>query len=195
MPLKMGMEKPIQSKKGSKPSDFSSWPVGTRPSLLRIPINPQDPTMTSPLNYQIDVSSALTTQVGGRNPKPMGTDPVELLRTLIEVQREALHLQKINLANQDHLHRWRAFLARWNGEFPDLGGQSKKSLPILERVYARMIQELHEKLADEEIVDNDFAMQDLLERFGVRLSQLGTLINLVTPLADATPNQDSTPQS
>lgn len=102
---------------------------------------------------------------------------------------------KTTLANQDHLQRWRAFLTRWNGEFPDLGEQSKKSLPILERTYARMIQELLEKLADEEIVDNDFAMQDLLERYGVRLSQLGTLINLVTPLADATPNQESPPHS
>lgn len=117
------------------------------------------------------------------------------MRSLIEVQRESLHIQKTTLANQDHLQRWRAFLTRWNGEFPDLGEQSKKSLPILERTYARMIQELLEKLADEEIVDNDFAMQDLLERYGVRLSQLGTLINLVTPLADATPNQESPPHS
>ena len=151
--------------------------------------------MASPLNYQIDVSSALSTQVGGRSPQPMGTDAVELLRSLIEVQRESLHIQKTTLANQDHLQRWRAFLTRWNGEFPDLGEQSKKSLPILERTYARMIQELLEKLADEEIVDNDFAMQDLLERYGVRLSQLGTLINLVTPLADATPKQESSPHS
>lgn len=56
--------------------------------------------MASPLNYQIDVSSALSTQVGGRSPQPMGTDAVELLRSLIEVQRESLHIQKTTLADR-----------------------------------------------------------------------------------------------
>jgi len=151
--------------------------------------------MASPLNYQIDVSSSLTSPVGSRPPLPANADTNELLRTLIEIQRETLQIQRAAIANQDHLARWKGFLSRWNGEFPDLGEQCKKTVPILERTFARMIQEALDRLSDEETVDNDFALQDLLERYGVRLAQLGTLINLVTPLADATPNMDTPPQS
>lgn len=137
------------------------------------------------MNYQIDVSSALTTKVEPRTPQQISTDTTDLLRGLIEIQRESLQLQKNTLAAQDHNSRWKAFLSRWNGEFPGLGDQCKKAVPILEKTYARLVQDLLDRLNEEDTVDNEFAMQDVLERFGVRLAQLGTLINLVVPLADA----------
>ena len=34
-------------------------------------------------------------------------------------------------------------------------------------------------------LDTDFALQDFLDRYGMRLGQLGTIINLVAPLAEA----------
>ncbi len=137
------------------------------------------------MNYQIDVSSALTTKVEPRPGQQGPADTSDLLRSLIEIQRESLQLQKNTLAAQDHNSRWKAFLSRWNGEFPGLGDQCKKAVPVLERTYARLVQDLLDRLNDEDTVDNEFAMQDVLERFGVRLAQLGTLINLVVPLADA----------
>ena len=33
-------------------------------------------------------------------------------------------------------------------------------------------------------IDNDFALQEFLDRYGMRLAQLGTILNLVAPLAE-----------
>jgi len=147
------------------------------------------------MNYQIDVSSALTTKVEPRPAQPLSNDSAELLRNLIEIQRESLQMQKNALAAQDHNSRWKAFLSRWNGEFPGLGEQCKKAVPLLERTYARLVQDLLDKLNEEDTIDNEFAMQDVLERFGVRLAQLGTLINLVVPLADASGSVENPPSN
>ena len=38
--------------------------------------------------------------------------------------------------------------------------------------------------------DNDFALQEFLDRYGMRLAQLGTIINLVAPLAEVGPQQN-----
>jgi hypothetical protein len=82
--------------------------------------------------------------------------------------------------------RWRAYLSRWHEEFPDLSEGCRKVLPLLERSYGRLIAELTEKLSeDNDPLDNDFALQDFLDRYGMRLAQLGTILNLVAPLAEA----------
>ncbi len=89
--------------------------------------------------------------------------------------------------------RWRAFLNRWQTEFPDLGDGCRKCMPQLERAYRRMIVELTERLTGEDDpLDTDFALQDFLDRYGMRLAQLGTILNLVAPLAEAgTPTESS----
>jgi hypothetical protein len=49
-----------------------------------------------------------------------------------------------------------------------------------------MITELTEKLSeDNDPLDNDFALQEFLDRYGMRLAQLGSILNLVAPLAEA----------
>ncbi len=81
--------------------------------------------------------------------------------------------------------RWRSFLSRWQQDFPDLAEGCRKALPHLERCYGQLIRDLTEKLTDEDqSLDNDFALQEFLDRFGMRLAQLGTILNLVAPLAE-----------
>jgi hypothetical protein len=139
------------------------------------------------MNFQIDVSS--TAHLSPEPPPvPHSTNPeiVELLRQILEVQREQLAYQR---AAHDMTARWRAFLSRWQNEFPDLADGCKKALPHLERAYGQLITELTDRFGEEEGLDNDFALQEFLDRYGMRLAQMGTILNLVAPLAEASPPQ------
>ncbi len=142
------------------------------------------------MNFQIDVSS--TTPVPAEpptSPPPNSSEVVELLRQILEVQREQLAHQRAAAAAHDMTARWRAFLARWQHEFPDLSDGCRRAIPLLERSYGQLISDLTDRLGDEEALDNDFALQEFLDRYGMRLAQLGTILNLVAPLAEAGPPQ------
>ena len=144
------------------------------------------------MNFQIDTSAALPP---ARMEPPAApatpSEAVDLLRQMLEVQREQLTYQRAAAAAHDMTARWRAFLARWQGEFPDLSEGCRKAMPHLERCYGQLIADLTVRLNDEGGVDNDFALQEFLDRYGMRLAQLGTIINLVAPLAEAGPPNES----
>jgi hypothetical protein len=149
------------------------------------------------MNYQIDVSSALSTSPADAPAAPLSVsnpEVVDLLRQILEVQREQLNYQRAAAAAHDATARWRAFLARWQNEFPDLSDGCRRALPHLERCYGQLIRDLTEKLTGDEDsgLDNDFALQEFLDRYGMRLAQLGTILNLVAPLAEAGPPAEST---
>lgn len=142
------------------------------------------------MNFQIDVSSA-SPAVPVEPPAPAAgsSEIVELLRQLLEVQREQLAQQRAAAAAHDMTARWRAFLSRWQQDFPYLAEDCRKALPHLERCYGQMIHDLTDKLnEDEHGLDNEFALQEFLDRYGMRLAQLGTILNLVAPLAEAAPS-------
>ena len=90
--------------------------------------------------------------------------------------------------------RWRAFLERWRQDFADLPQACREALPILERSYGKLIAELTEQLCQNgsDALENDFALQEFLDRYGMRLTQLGTILNLVAPFAEAGSQSEST---
>jgi hypothetical protein len=116
---------------------------------------------------------------------------VDLLRQILEVQREQLAYQRAAAAAHDMTARWRAYLARWQNEFPGLSEDCRRAMPLLERCYGQLIADLTARLTDEDGLDNDFALQEFLDRYGMRLAQLGTILNLVAPLAEAGPQNES----
>ena len=139
------------------------------------------------MNFQIDVSSALPTAPADP-PAAAAAVPetVDLLRQMLEVQREQLAYQRAAAAAHDMTARWRAYLSRWQDEFPGLSDGCRKAMPQLERCYGQLISDLTERLNDDDdALDNDFALQEFLDRYGMRLAQLGTILNLVAPLAEA----------
>ena len=141
------------------------------------------------MNFQIDVSSC-TASAPQPAPNPgTSSEVVELLRQMLEVQREQLTYQRTAAAAHDMTARWRAFLSRWNHEFPGLSDACKRAMPLLEKCYGQMINDLTERLSDEDALDSDFAVQEFLDRYGMRLAQLGTILNLVAPLAEAGTSQ------
>ena len=140
------------------------------------------------MNFQIDVSSAVPCPPAEPPATPSAVpETVDLLRQILEVQREQLAYQRAAAASHDMTARWRAFLSRWQQDFPDLAENCRKALPQLEHCYGQLLRDLTDKLIDEEEhgMDNDFALQEFLDRFGMRLAQLGTILNLVAPLAEA----------
>jgi hypothetical protein len=139
------------------------------------------------MNFQIDVSSSTppTAVEPPVTPTP-GPETVELLKQLLEVAREQLAYQRAAAAAHDMTSRWRAYLSRWQHEFPELSENCRKAMPALERCYGQLIHDLTERLTDEDGgIDSDFALQEFLDRYGMRLAQLGTILNLVAPLAEA----------
>ena len=120
-------------------------------------------------------------------PPAAGHELADLLRQTLDVQREQLAVQKAQLANQDGLARWRAFLARWEAEFPGIGQTCRQVLPLVERAYLNLIRELTDKLKESGDLDDEFVLGEFLDRYGMRLNQLGTILGQIGTLADAAP--------
>jgi hypothetical protein len=148
------------------------------------------------MNFQFDVNAPVTPPPPAE-PQPAAaaaSETTALLRQILEVQREQLtHLQAAT-AMHDTGSRWRAFLARWKDDFSELPQACRQAVPILERTYGKLIAELTDYLCQngDDALDNDFALQEFLDRYGMRLAQLGTILNLVAPLAEAGPPAEST---
>jgi hypothetical protein len=139
--------------------------------------------------FQLEVAPFTTVTPEPPKGNPSEPETVSLLRELLDVQREQLNFLK---AAHDSTLRWRAYLNRWREDFPELSKVCKEALPFLERSYGTLMSELGERLHQEgaEALDNDFALQEFLDRYGMRLAQLGTLLNLVGPLAEANSQEE-----
>ena len=120
----------------------------------------------------------------------MPSDPsagiAELLRQILELQREQLAHMQATAAAHDTSGRWRALLARWREEFPELPEACRQALPTLEKAYGSILSNLAEELRENgsDALDSEFSLQDFLDRYGLRLGQMGNIINLVAPLAE-----------
>lgn len=113
-------------------------------------------------------------------------ETADLLRQLLDVQREQLALSRAIAMNNDPVLRWRRFLDKWTGEFPDIAHTCKTVLPTIERVYLTMMTELTERLqSDDEDFDSEFVLGEFLDKYGMRLNQLSTIIGQLSPMADA----------
>src|SRR5271165_278974 len=106
-----------------------------------------------------------------------------LLRQVLEVQRDQLTQMKQTAAAQDGGARWRALMTRWREEFPEMPVGCKEALPILEKAYGSMVATLVAELQDQgpDALDSEFALQDFLDRYGMKLGQLGNILNVVGP--------------
>jgi hypothetical protein len=116
-------------------------------------------------------------------------ETADLLRQLLDVQREQLHLSRALAANNCSVSRSRRFLEKWAGEFPEIGPRCKEVLPNIERFYLRLLDELTEKLTMDDLDDyeSEYVLGEFLDKYGTRLNQLNTLINNLSPISDAVP--------
>ncbi len=141
-----------------------------------------EPEINYPLNMTTGVTPNRPESPPSAVPQP---DLSEILKQILEVQKELLAHHKASLASHDHSARWKAFIARWPDDFPGLPEMSKNALPHLEKAYGKMIYDIVERVSDDaDSIDNEFGLQEFLDRYGMRLAQIGTMLNLVAPLAD-----------
>ncbi|MFL5244960.1 MAG: hypothetical protein ACJ8FY_22895 [Gemmataceae bacterium] len=137
------------------------------------------------MNFQLEMAPI----TGSPSDSYSSSSPeiADLLRQILEVQREQLtHLRVVHDSNA----RWRAFLSRWQIDFPDLSDACRHAVPALERTYVNLISELTGRLCndgEDDSLDSEFALREFLDLYGMRLAQLGTILNLVAPLAEAGP--------
>ncbi len=140
------------------------------------------------MQFQFDITPRPPAVMPTTNePATTPSETTDLLRQILEVQREQLALQKQSAQAHDAGSRWRAFLARWQQDFPELPDACRTALPVLERAYGGMIAELAEHLRRNggDAIDNEFTLGEFLDRYGMRLSQLGTILSLVAMLSEA----------
>jgi hypothetical protein len=134
---------------------------------------------------QFDIASYTPTVPSA--PPDASAGATEILRQILEVQKQHLAQAQSSAAANDPSARWRALVARWRQEFPGLPESCREVLPVLERAYGAILLSLVDELRQQgdDALDNDFALQEFLDRYGMRLGQLGNILNLVSPLADA----------
>ena len=146
------------------------------------------------MNFQFEVAQQTPTSNSELQPGDPAATSLEIMKQLLDVQREQLQLARAMAAAHDTQARWRQVLSRWNEQFPSLPEACKHVLPTLERAYMDLISQLTGQLLDgDESIDNEFALAEFLDRYGMRLGQLGTLLSVVGPLAEvaATPENKS----
>jgi hypothetical protein len=133
-----------------------------------------------------DISS-VPAAAGAPAPAESAALPAQLLQQILEVQREQLAQLRATAAANDHSARWRALVTRWKQDFPGLHNACRQALPILERAYGAIIASLADELRQngDDALESDFALQEFVDRYGMRLGQLGHILNLVTPLAES----------
>ena len=144
------------------------------------------------MNFHIDVSSTTGSEPVAESPAPEQSNEVaDLLREILTVQKEILNCQRALLQSQDAPSRWKAFLKRWE-EFAELPAICRQALPVLEQIYGETVSQLGEQLNEEdESLESEFALREMLDRYGPQIAHLGTLLNVIAPLADPRLNDNS----
>jgi hypothetical protein len=141
------------------------------------------------MRFQFDVAASLPSihePSGGAS-----SSATDLLAEILAVQREQLTQLRSSANAQDSGARWKAFLSRWQEDFPDLPNSCRDALPILERAYGALIADLADNLRNNGSLDNEFALGEFLDRYGMRVGQLGTLLSVVAWLAEAATQGES----
>jgi hypothetical protein len=85
------------------------------------------------------------------------------------------------------LTRWRNLLARWQKDHPEFAERCKKAYPAMEKIYVQLLVNLVDDLAlqEDDAYESEFAIQEFLDKYGMRVGQLSHLLSIVGPLSEA----------
>ncbi len=116
------------------------------------------------------------------------TETNRILNEMLQVQMQVLdHLQRPE--EQPEEPNYTSYLIeKHRPEFNTLPEATRMVLPNLEQAYLRLMQEVVERLQDEDSqpLENEFALGELLDRYGVRLAQLSQLLGTLGQAARTT---------
>lgn len=148
------------------------------------------------MHFQIEVGPPVGAVVPAAPPPPPDS-PGEMLRQLVELSKQQVMMLRALYAQHDNNTRWKMMLERWHEDFPRVGDACRETIPAVEKAYLRLVEEMTDRLRDDEddpALEDDFSLSEFLDRYAVRISQLGTMLNLIGPLADAARRQEKNDQ-
>ena len=123
---------------------------------------------------------------------PTVDSTTELLRQILEIQKQQLALFRETRTEENLQARWRSFLLRWKGEFGHLPSSIAQIMPSMERAFLNLLDSLTNHLMNEETenLSNEFFLSEFLDRFANRTGQLGTLLSFLGQIVEATQNKE-----
>jgi len=118
----------------------------------------------------------------------------DLLTQILEVQREQFNFQRASA--QENVARWRQVLARWEKAHPEISKHSKATYPLVERAFIQLVATMLEEVAEQgdEALENEFALQEFIDRYAMKIGQLGQLLSVIGPLNEAAQQNESVKQ-
>jgi hypothetical protein len=147
------------------------------------------------MQFQFDIASSTNAQA----PRPQPTTPEsvpDLLRQMLDLQREgfqhmlnlqAEHLNHVRTMAQENLARWRNLLTRRKDEHPEFGEFCKTAYPVMEKAFVQLLEMMARDATEqgEDGLDSEFAIQEFIDRYGMKVGQLSHLMSIIGPLAEA----------
>lgn len=151
------------------------------------------------MQFSFDISSsapAKPAQGAQSGDSATGQLILGVLQQMLDLQKQAyqemttLLREQLNHARALHaenLARWRGILSRWEKDYPELPANCKKVYPVMEKAYLSMLNNLSIDLADQgdEAFDSEFALQDFLDRNGMKIGQFAHLLSVIGPISEA----------
>jgi hypothetical protein len=120
------------------------------------------------------------------SPSVASGEVADLIRQQNQILAEQSQMLRHLCLLNDSSPKWKQFLAKWQDEFADVGGDCKQTLTQIERTYLKLVSEVNERLrdADPDDLANDFALGEFLDRYSTRLAQLAGMMHQLNPLAE-----------
>ncbi|MSU78128.1 MAG: hypothetical protein EXS16_08535 [Gemmataceae bacterium] len=152
------------------------------------------------MQFQFDIGSNV--RPASPTQPPTGSDAVtQVLYQMLELQRDgfsqmlAVQREQLKFAQAkaaDSVSRWRNILGRFDEEQPDFAANCKSAYPIIEKVYVRLLASMVDDLAQngDDTLDSEFALQEFIDRYGMRVGQLSHLLGIIGPLSEAAHQND-----
>ena len=136
------------------------------------------------MSFQLQISTLQFPKL--EPPAKPANEVADLLRQMLQLQKEQLDQLRFLTALLDHSARWRQFAEKLNKEQPELAKQSKQAIRSLEQSYGMVLNDLAENLSDrdDEPLGSDYQLQEFLDRYGVRLGHLANILNALRPIGD-----------
>lgn len=155
------------------------------------------------MQFQFGITPAVATTAPPMMPLPDSVPDLlkmmlqqqgDMLTQILEVQRE--HLNHDRASAHDAVARWRHVLGRWENDHPEFAEHSKIAYPLVERAYIQLLASMLEEIAQQgdDALENEFAVQEFIDRYGMKIGQLGHLLSIIGPLNEAAQQNESAKQ-
>jgi hypothetical protein len=145
-------------------------------------------------SIQVSASGGEPAQAGSVSG-PIGTEVADLLRTLIEQNRELIQLgrQQVELGRrmddryEKQMQAQREEFVRWLEDIPGLTARGKEATEAVRILLGRVIDEMvdYVKEHDEQLEGSDFVRSELVDRYGQLLNHVSAMYGLLKRLSTA----------